>query len=1157
MTEQGASANTVGDVGREYIEKLAGKIYDYFTQPGKPTLSPELGTRFPGFASIVGELRSNPAPPPREDAVERIITQLRSSPERGKLQQALSYLVNYVPSRWLLEKEYSTIKAIREIHSRSFEPWDESGRSIYEWASRNSLTGLCMSGGGIRSATFNLGILQGLASKRWIGSFDYISSVSGGGYIHTWFAAWLKREFDRRKAQRSGTVDESRLMREALSQVEADLTPLTKQPTKWTWRTPAFKEETLDTSPGADVADNQRNFFSPREIKWLRSYSNYLTPRTGLLTMDTWSALSVWLRNTFLNQLVLIAALVFCLALVHLFSDQWKKHLREPVLEQKNEVTLKGSASTTGMGQVASLSFSLIGKTEKPESAKFSWHRFTGDYAGIIHKAITDPPCPALNPFEVAQRGQCGKNSECEYKVVPYLSFLGLCLIAVFGFAWASWRFHGILSAEWDRVHKCDVEKQKREEDPEGQPPAPDPKSSQTMGELSLKKKTEWKLFLAVLMLTAPGLPLAYWILYTPLGRATPLAVFVALTFLGLCGAFGGRPLADLSIYGFEDGKAGSGQQPKAKIFQDKSLLGAWLIISAILSGLMGGTIYVAIAALIRTALLEQWGSGVIQHAEPSVELAFGVPLLMWLPFLTIIILTGLVGHNLEDWVLELVARARARSLLLAGGALVILSAALLSPDLTSMALGGIKIKVSAILAWVAMTLAGVLSGKSDKTDGKPSSSEDKSKKPITPELIATVGPYAYLAGLLIGLAALAQACLGRSGSWAAFSTTVLVFGGIALLFGWQLDATKFSMYPFYRDRLTRCYLGASNRDRMPSPLTGFDNRDTFGLQLKNFTPAGGYAGPLPIFSATLNLTTGEDLATQERKGASFAFTPLYSGYTVGWTEGADDTNFNGFVRTSEYALPGGGLNIAAAMAISGAALSPNWGYHSKPATAFLLTMFNARLGRWLPNPRKASVTARTASVWRGFPGFLQLVYELMGHSDDSQEFVYLSDGGHFDNMGLYELVRRRCSRIVICDAEEDSGYLFSGIGMAIRKCRIDFGAEIELDLSNLRLVAKTKFSAAHTAKGFITYPDTPSERGEILYIKSSLIPFPPKPDAASPGADPGDLPDVPGDVQNYWLEHGTFPHDSTVDQWFTESQFESYRRLGQSVIENISGTLL
>ena len=221
---------------------------------------------------------------------------------------------------------------------------------------------------------------------------------------------------------------------------------------------------------------------------------------------------------------------------------------------------------------------------------------------------------------------------------------------------------------------------------------------------------------------------------------------------------------------------------------------------------------------------------------------------------------------------------------------------------------------------------------------------------------------------------------------------------------------------------------------------------------------------------------------------------------------------------TSDYAVPGG-LNIAAAMAISGAALSPNWGFHSKPATAFLLTMFNARLGRWLPNPRKPSAT-RPKSIWRGFPGLLQLIRELFGNSDDASEYVYLSDGGHFDNMGLYELVRRHCHRIVICDAEEDSGYVFSGIGMAIRKCRIDFGVEIELNLSDLRLMAKTKFSAAHIARGLSPIRIHRQTRRDPLCQVFAHF-FPRRPAQTGKSRESGDLPDAPGDVQNYWRSTG------------------------------------
>jgi hypothetical protein len=186
---------------------------------------------------------------------------------------------------------------------------------------------------------------------------------------------------------------------------------------------------------------------------------------------------------------------------------------------------------------------------------------------------------------------------------------------------------------------------------------------------------------------------------------------------------------------------------------------------------------------------------------------------------------------------------------------------------------------------------------------------------------------------------------------------------------------------------------------------------------------------------------------------------------------------------------------------------------------------------------------------------------------------VYLSDGGHFDNMGLYELVRRRCYRIVICDSEQDENYFFEGIANAIRKCRIDFGVEITLDLSKLRLVEKTGNCESHWAKGTIRYPETPpgeDNEGTVLYIKSSLtgaaqyierakkkeaVQKPTVPSQVEQPADsdkPTLLPIEPLDVINYKFMHEHFPHDSTANQWFTESQFESYRRLGYHVISEV-----
>lgn len=341
-------------------------------------------------------------------------------------------------------------------------------------------------------------------------------------------------------------------------------------------------------------------------------------------------------------------------------------------------------------------------------------------------------------------------------------------------------------------------------------------------------------------------------------------------------------------------------------------------------------------------------------------------------------------------------------------------------------------------------------------------------------------------------------------------------------------------------------------------------------MELSNFRPAGdgktGYYGPFPIFCSALNLTFGEDLAWQDRKAASFAFTPLFSGYHVGWT--AADTgrslSYNGYVPTNCYAYPGGGINIATAVAISGAAVSPSWGYHTNPGTAFLMTVFNVRLGWWLRNPRTSRLAGcgdlsscsydRNERPSPGLPA-LQLAREMLGMVDDTSNFVYLTDGGHFDNTGLYELVRRRCRYIVVCDSEQDQDYRFGGISSAIRRCRVDFGVDIDLNLLPLRPQMDAQLgypvSKQHFVVGTIRYPERSSKRAEeqgtILYIKSSLT-----------GQQPTfgncvDLPPEPADIVNHKLCHVAFPHDTTANQWFDEQTFESYRHLGLHIADEVA----
>jgi hypothetical protein len=213
---------------------------------------------------------------------------------------------------------------------------------------------------------------------------------------------------------------------------------------------------------------------------------------------------------------------------------------------------------------------------------------------------------------------------------------------------------------------------------------------------------------------------------------------------------------------------------------------------------------------------------------------------------------------------------------------------------------------------------------------------------------------------------------------------------------------------------------------------------------------------------------------------------------------------------------------------------------------AFLLTVFDARLGWWLGNPRW-----RESSKQQG-PNFAlwYLLSELFGQSTARSRFINLSDGGHFDNLGLYELVRRRCRFIIVGDSEQDGGLTFGSLGGAIRKCRADFGVEIDINPDPIRL-GPQGFSATHCVMGTITYPETARDddrgpmvgggataatgnaRGWLLYLKSSLTG------------------DEPTDVIEYRSRYKEFPHQSTADQFFSESQFESYRRLGLHVVRS------
>jgi hypothetical protein len=210
------------------------------------------------------------------------------------------------------------------------------------------------------------------------------------------------------------------------------------------------------------------------------------------------------------------------------------------------------------------------------------------------------------------------------------------------------------------------------------------------------------------------------------------------------------------------------------------------------------------------------------------------------------------------------------------------------------------------------------------------------------------------------------------------------------------------------------------------------------------------------------------------------------------------------------------------------------------------LAILNIRLGYWLINPIKVGGALRKTLIWRLFDGFYFLK-ELLGLLTEDSGAVYLTDGGHIENLGLYELLRRRCKLIIAVDAEADPDMSFGSLVTLERYARIDFGLRIDLPWAAIRDATREASAEVltsgglppikaphgpHCALGTIYYPrkagDTDeSSTGVLLYVKSSFT---------------GDENDY---VVDYKRRNPAFPHETTLDQLFGEEQFEAYRNLG------------
>jgi len=959
--------------------------------------------------------------------------------------------------RDLRARRHQPVGALNQDQNTNGTDEEKADRAI-AGAHDSLLTGLAFSGGGIRSATFNLGVLQALADLDLLQAFDYLSTVSGGGYIGSWLAAWINRR---------GLVDVAHDLR----------------------------------TDRVENPDHQE----AEEIRFLREYSNYLTPRLGFFSLDTWNMVATYLRNTLLNLTILILAMGSILLLPHAGLAL------EPLANSSAQWAVEWA------GAFLFLMVVFIGVNMAPSifapQPHVSFACFTEPIYARLAGAAMLPAGWLLSVWLLRPGGAASAWTNGDWIARGGFACFGLWLLSslIAGIAGqASWRFGGNPKQDLRRCRAVT---------------AVAVVILLSVAWFGISFSQEW-------LLENITLPRLLWL-------AAALTVLIAVMTKQNRDAKGSPAFQEFSA----------------------------TLFAAVFAGALGGLMLKGIISLLNALGGRNWGS---IHV-----LVLGTPMIVTALLLVATVHVGLMGVMLSNPKREWWSRIGGWILVLSITWIIVCGLSLYAgpfPHAYNSKLWERFVRWGLTPAWIFSTLAGVLAGKSKSTGSD--------QNPILERLVSFT-PYIFVVGLLAGVsyalsaiftklaeqgwAPVKMGCLFMSplcfrdglqafppaapgasayewlqchpALWIVSASSLLML--VAWTLACRVDINEFSMHLFYRNRLVKCYLGASNvRDRWAHPFTGFDPKDD--IKLSTLRAEKGYSGPLPIINTTLNLVQGGYLAWQERKAESFIFTPLNCGYDVWMERLRMSDECYGYRPADEYGFPDGGFYLGGALSISGAAASPNMGYHSNPAMAFLMTVFDVRLGWWAGNPRKGKWQEGSPLV-----GFGYLLNELLENTNDESNYVYLSDGGHFENLGVYELIKRRCAFIVACDAGADPAYGFGDLGAAIRKCREDMGVEITIKTEGIfpKAQGDWKLSQYHYAVGEIDYRNVDpapaqgheeNRLGVFVYIKASLTG------------------DEPADVQNYKTEHPAFPHETTADQWFTESQFESYRRLGQHVANTV-----
>lgn len=394
----------------------------------------------------------------------------------------------------------------------------------------------------------------------------------------------------------------------------------------------------------------------------------------------------------------------------------------------------------------------------------------------------------------------------------------------------------------------------------------------------------------------------------------------------------------------------------------------------------------------------------------------------------------------------------------------------------------------------------------------------------------ATIGAALYLYGTLVLAYWLSITVADMSHSDDMMQAAAFSIALTAAAMSVFANVNYVGLHRFYRDRLMETFMP---KDRSVESMHTDDSALADSLSIAALANSSDASGnepkPYPLINTNVVLVKDKFAKFAARGGANFLISPLFVGSSA-----------TGWQGSAEYIASKGPLTLPTAIAASGAAANASAGYVGtgitmNPLVSAVMSLLNIRLGIWVGNPLKRD---KTKWAWRRIPSFFNpgLVAGVFGYGHRrTDRYLELTDGGHFENLAIYELVRRKLGLILVVDGEADPNINLSSLVFAKNRIEQDFGAQLTFfDRQGPELLVMhpqpgypvgAKYAQSPFIVGRLVYVD--GSVGTLIYIKSNITP---KLDFSTSG---------------YLASNPEFPHQTTADQFFSPDQFEAYRRLG------------